>query len=149
MHGTRKFPTYYANTGDNLPYDKRCPMGVELQTYAKTENHARYDNPPFTANHVSHWEREKRPKEGPSRENGYLSSKSKSLDKKSWGRLRCTNDKTFAVDWKKMVASSNTCWQIWLKRPKCHQPIFHGNNSCNRSRIIPIPKEYDSDIVGG
>ena len=50
-------------------------MGIELQTNTKRENHAWCNNSPFTTNHVSHWEREKRAEESSGRENGYLSNK--------------------------------------------------------------------------
>ena len=75
--------TYHTNSGDNSPYDKSCPFGIELQANSKTENHARCDKTPFTPNHVSHRKREKRAKESSSSENGYLSSKA-STQMKSW-----------------------------------------------------------------
>ena len=33
-------PTYHTNSRDNTPYDENCPMGIELQANAKTENKA-------------------------------------------------------------------------------------------------------------
>ena len=39
-HGTADRPTYHTNTGDNSPYDKGWPMGIELQANAERENQA-------------------------------------------------------------------------------------------------------------
>ena len=87
-------------------------MGIKLQANAKTENKAWSDKPPFTANHVSHREREKRAKESSGRENGYLLKQSNHSDEimvfRSATTERMTNHKTFAVSWEEMVGSSDT-----------------------------------------
>ena len=89
-------------------------MGIELQANSERENQAWYDNSPFTANHVSHREREKRAKESSSRENGYLSSKSKQSDVSVKSLRRSapkekgagiTNHKTFLVSWEVKVVN--------------------------------------------
>ena len=60
-------------------------MCIELQADPKRENYAWCNNTPFTANHVSHRERENRAKESSSRENGYLSNKANTQMKKITG----------------------------------------------------------------
>jgi hypothetical protein len=74
-HDTTNCLTYHTNSRDNSPYDKCCPVGIELQANTKTEDQAWCYKPPFTTNQVSHWECEKRAEKSSSRENRYLSNK--------------------------------------------------------------------------